>query len=181
MEVMQTDLPGVVILIPQVFTDHRGWFFESCSRRALAAHGIDFNIAQINRSCSLQRYTLRGLHFQNHPYAQAKIIRCTAGSILDAAVDLRRDSPAYLQYTMVELSAANRRQLYIPRGFAHGCLTLTDNTEIEYLTDEFYYPEADRTLRFDDPAIGISWETADPILSAKDAAAPFLRDCGCNF
>ena len=181
MEVIQTDLPGVVILIPQIFTDHRGWFYESCSRKALAAHGIDFNIAQINHSSSLQKNTLRGLHFQNHPFAQAKIVRCIAGSILDAAVDLRRDSPAYLQWTTVKLSAANRRQLYIPRGFAHGCLALTDNAEIEYLTDEFYHPEAERTVRYDDPAIGINWETADPILSAKDAAAPFLRDSDCNF
>lgn len=181
MEIIETDLPGVFILIPQVFTDHRGWFYESCNRKFLADYGIDFNIVQINHSFSQQKNTLRGLHFQNHPHTQAKIVRCLAGSILDAAVDLRRDSPAFLHWTIVELSASNRRQLYIPKGFAHGCLTLSDNTEIEYLTDEFYDPAAERTIRYDAPSIGIRWETAIPILSHKDAEAPFWHESCCNF
>lgn len=173
-------LPEVLIIEPVVHGDSRGWFCETYSRRALQEAGIDCEFVQDNQSYSARSGTLRGLHFQNEPHAQAKLVRCSRGALLDVAVDIRKDSPRYGQWVAVELSAANHKQLYIPRGFAHGFLTLTDDVEIQYKVDDYYAPAAERTIRFDDAILGIDWGISQPFLSARDAQAPGLTDCACN-
>ena len=181
MDVIGTGLPGVLVLEPRVFVDARGWFMESRSRPKMKAAGLDFDPVQDNHSYTAKRGTIRGVHFQNAPAPQAKIVRCTAGAVLDVAVDLRKGSPAFGKWVAVTLSAENKRQLLIPRGFGHGFLTLTDNVEFMYSVDEPYSPSLDRCIRFDDPDLAIGWGIADPVLSDRDAAAPLLRDSDCNF
>ncbi|HOP11095.1 MAG TPA: dTDP-4-dehydrorhamnose 3,5-epimerase [Oscillospiraceae bacterium] len=181
MEIIDTDLPEVKILKPEVFGDHRGWFMETWSEKKLSALGISLKFVQDNQSYTAKKGTLRGLHFQNGEWAQAKLVRVTAGAILDVAVDLRKGSPTYLQWVGVELSAENKVQLLIPRGFAHGFVTLTDKVEVQYKADNDYHPESDRSIRFDDPEIGIQWGVINPILSEKDRNAPLLRDSDCSF
>lgn len=181
MDVIQTDLPDVRILTPRVFGDNRGWFMESWSKRDLDRAGLSFEFLQDNHSFSAQKGTLRGLHFQKDPYAQAKLVRCARGAIMDVAVDIRRGSAFYGKWTAVELSADNRKQFLIPRGFAHGFLTLTDDVEILYKADQYYSPEADRSVAWNDPAIGIQWGIVSPILSLKDQNAPLLADSDANF
>jgi len=181
MEIIQTELPEVFVLAPRVFGDSRGWFMESWSRRELEKAGLYYAFVQDNHSYSAQKGTLRGLHLQRNPFAQAKLVRCARGAILDVAVDIRRGSPNYRKWVAVELSAENRRQLLVPRGFAHGFLTLTDDVEILYKADQSYAPEADRSIAWNDPAIGIKWGVSSPILSQKDAAAPLLEDSDANF
>lgn len=181
MQVITTKLPGVLVLEPKVHGDHRGWFSESYSKRTLAEHGIETVFVQDNQSFSAQKGTLRGLHFQNNPKAQTKLVRCTRGSILDVAVDIRRGSPTFGQWVAYELSADNKRQLYIPKGFAHGFLTLTEDVEVQYKVDEYYAPECDRSIRYDDPEIGVAWGDISPVLSDKDLKAPALKDCDFNF
>jgi len=182
MQVIETSLPGVLILEPKVFGDHRGWFSEVYSKRTLAAVGIEVDFIQDNQSFSASKGTLRGLHFQNDPKAQTKLVRCTRGRILDVAVDIRRGSPHFGQWVKVELSADNKKQLLIPKGFAHGFMTLTEDVEVQYKVDEYYAPDCDRSIRYDDPAIGIDWGTeAEPVLSDKDLKAPLLKDCDFNF
>lgn len=181
MQVSKTSLPGILILEPKVFGDHRGWFAETYSSRVMEEIGIHTVFMQDNQSFSVQRGTLRGLHFQNNPSAQTKLVRCIRGSILDVAVDIRRGSPAYGKWVSVELSADNFRQLYIPQGFAHGFITLSDDVEVQYKVDAYYAPECDRGIRYDDPSIGVVWGDVVPILSAKDEQAPLLQDCDCNF
>lgn len=124
---------------------------------------------------------IRGLHFQKAPFAQAKLVRCIRGVVDDVAVDLRKGSPTYLQWVMVELSEENRKQLYLPKGFAHGVISRSAVSEIQYVVDETYHPEADRSIRFDDPQIGVRWGTDDPVLSEKDLQAPLVRDSDCDF
>ena len=121
------------------------------------------------------------MHFQNNPMAQAKLIRVTQGAVLDVAVDLRKDSENYLKWVAVELSAENKKQLYIPRGFAHGFLTLTDNVQFVYKVDNYYSAKDDRSIKFDDESIGVEWGVENPILSDKDKNAPYLKDSDCNF
>lgn len=181
MQVIQTQLSGVLILEPNVHGDHRGWFSETYSKRTLAEHGIDTVFVQDNQSFSAQKGTLRGLHFQNNPKAQTKLVRCTRGSILDVAVDIRRGSPTFGQWVAFELSADNKRQLYIPKGFAHGFLTLTEDVEVQYKVDEYYAPDCDRSIRYDDPEIGVQWGDITPVLSEKDLKAPSFKDCDFNF
>lgn len=181
MQVMDTKLPGVKFLEPKCFGDHRGWFMETYSRKALAEAGIDMEFVQDNQSMSKEQGTLRGLHFQNGPMAQSKLLRCTHGAILDVAVDLRKGSPTYLQWVSVELSADNKRQIFIPKGFGHGFVTLTPDVEVQYKVDAYYAPECDRSIRYDDPAIGVDWGITAPILSQKDENAPLLQDSDCNF
>ncbi len=179
MTVEKTALSGVYIVTPRVFGDERGWFMESYSQ--LKTPEIDCNFIQDNHSYSATKGVLRGLHFQNGEHAQAKLVRCTRGAVLDVAVDLRKGSPTYRQWVAVELSAENKRQLFIPRGFGHGFLTLTDDVEFLYKTDNYYNAEADRSIRFDDPAIGVDWGISSPTLSDKDANAPLLADSDCDF
>ena len=179
--VTNTSLNGVYIIEPKTFGDNRGWFMESYSKRDLEAAGIHIDFVQDNRSYSAKKGIIRGLHFQRNPMAQAKLVTCLRGSILDVAVDLRKDSPTYKQWISVELSQENRKQILIPKGFAHGFVTLTDDVEIMYKCDEFYSPEHDGGIRYNDPSVGVEWGVSDPILSEKDANAPFLKDIELDF
>ena len=181
MKRIETKLPGVVLIEPQVFGDHRGYFMETYSAKAFAQMGIDNVFVQDNQSFTARKGTLRGIHFQNGDMAQAKLVRVTRGAVMDVAVDLRRGSPTYKQWAAVELSEENKRMLFIPRGFGHGFLTLTDDVEFCYKVDNLYSKEHDRGIRFDDPDIGVVWGVEDPILSQKDQAAPLLKDSDCSF
>jgi len=181
MEKIETSLQGVYIIQPQVFGDHRGWFMETWSEKKLANIGIDKKFVQDNHSFTVKKGTLRGLHFQNNPMAQCKIVRCVAGAVLDVAVDIRKGSPNYLKWVAVELSAQNKKQLFIPRGFAHAFITLTDNVEFIYKVDNEYSKECDCSIRFDDSTIGVEWGTSSPILSDKDSNAPLLTESDCKF
>jgi len=181
MNIIQTDLPGVVILEPTVFGDNRGWFMESWSLAKMQQAGLNYNFVQDNHSYSAPKGVLRGIHFQNNPAAQAKLVRCASGAVLDIAVDLRKNSPTYKKWVAVELSAANKRQLLIPRGFGHGFITLTDDVEFLYKADGLYNASADRSIRYNDPELAIDWDMTNPIVSEKDANAPFLKDSDCNF
>ena len=181
MKRIDTRLPGVCIVEPVVHGDHRGYFMETYSTASLREIGIEAVFVQDNQSFTEKRGTIRGIHFQNAPMAQAKLVRVNRGAVLDVAVDLRRGSPTYLQWAAVELSEENRRMLYMPRGFGHGFVTLTDDVEFCYKVDNLYSAELDRSIRFDDPEIGVDWGIEAPILSQKDSAAPLTRDSDCNF
>ena len=181
MQRIETALPGVCILEPLVRGDHRGYFMEIYSQRTFQALGIDAEFVQDNQSFTAQKGTLRGLHFQNEPVAQAKLVRANRGAVMDVVADIRKGSPTYLRWISVELTEENRRMLFVPRGFAHGFLALSENVEFMYKVDRFYSLEHDRSIRYDDPAIGVAWGIAAPILSAKDAGAPLLADSDCNF
>jgi dTDP-4-dehydrorhamnose 3,5-epimerase len=176
MKIEPTALAGVLILEPRRFGDARGWFTETWNAATMAAAGLDMGFVQDNHSCSVPRHTLRGLHYQRPPHAQDKLVRCTRGAIRDVAVDIRRGSPTFGAWVAVELSAENGRQLFVPKGFLHGFLTLTPDTEVQYKCTDFYAPDCDGAVAWDDPAIGIDWglDGATPVLSAKDAAAPRL-------
>jgi len=173
----KTKLEGVVIISPKVFGDNRGWFQETYNKELFDKNGLVYDFVQDNHSFSAVKGTLRGLHMQNVPYGQAKLVRCVRGSILDVAVDLRQNSPTYKKWVGVELSAENHKMLMIPRGFGHGFITLCENTEVIYKVDNVYNKESEVTVRFDDPEIGVEWGDANPTLSDKDRAAKLLRDC----
>lgn len=176
MQVTKTNLDGVLILEPKVFGDARGWFMETWSARKMEAAGLNFNFLQDNQSYSAQKGTLRGLHYQTAPFAQAKLVRCTRGRLLDVAVDIREGSETFAKWVAVELTAENKKQLLIPRGFAHGFLTLTDDVEIQYKADNFYAPNCDGNIIWNDAEIKIDWPFAPTILADKDAKAPTLRE-----
>lgn len=178
MNAIPTALEGVFILEPKVFGDARGFFTESWNeQRFNAAVGRVVRFVQDNHSRS-RKGVLRGLHFQRAPHAQGKLVRCVAGSVFDVAVDLREGSPTYGQWAGVELSADNHRQFWVPPGFAHGFLTLSDSADFLYKTTDYYAPQAEGAVRWDDPDIGIAWPDLGeaPQLAAKDAAAAWLRD-----
>lgn len=181
MKVIKTDLEGVVIIEPTVFGDHRGFFMESWSRRKFEEAGLFYDFVQDNHSSSTVKGTLRGIHFQRGDKAQAKLVRCVKGAVLDVAVDLRPSSPTYKKWVAVELSAENKRQLLIPRGFGHGFVTLTDDVEFLYKADNYYAPEADGGIRWNDSEIAVDWGVESPILSAKDENAPLLKDAVTGF
>lgn len=176
MEIKETKLKGVYVIKPLVFGDNRGWFMESWSGKKLAEAGIDVDFLQDNHSFSAQKGTLRGLHYQLNPMSQAKLLRCTSGRMFDVAVDIRKGSPQYGQWVGVEMSAENKKQLFIPRGFAHGFITLTDNVEVQYKADNYYAPDCDGNIRWDDPEIGVQWPIQPVILSDKDKSAPLLKE-----
>lgn len=176
MKATETRLKGVFVLEPQVFGDARGWFMESWSQRKMEEAGIKVDFVQDNQSFSAQKGTLRGLHYQLNPKCQAKLLRCTRGRIFDVAVDIRKGSPQYGQWVGVELSAENKKQLFIPRGFAHGFITLTDDVEVQYKADNYYAPECDGNIRWNDPDIGVAWPIDPVILSEKDRKAPLLKE-----
>ena len=176
MKVTETNLAGVVILTPEVFGDHRGFFMESWSKRKMEEAGLQYDFVQDNHSSSTIKGTLRGIHFQQGEWSQAKLVRCTRGAVLDVAVDLRKSSPTYTQWVGVELSEANKQQLLIPRGFGHGFVTLTDDVEFMYKADNYYAPQADGGIRWNDPDIGVDWGIDDPILSDKDTKNPFFKE-----
>ena len=178
MKFEKTKLEGVVIITPDVFGDHRGFFMESWSEHKMEEAGLRYNFVQDNHSMSSVKGTLRGIHFQKGDKAQAKLVRCVKGAVLDVAVDLRHESTTYKQWIAVELSAENKKQLMIPRGFGHGFVTLTDEVEFLYKADNYYAPEADGGIRWNDSEIGVDWGVENPILSAKDEKNPFLKDLG---
>ena len=171
------------LLSPTRHGDDRGWFTETYSVPAFAARGIGETFVQDNHSYSAPRLTLRGLHYQAPPRAQAKLVRCIRGSILDVAVDIRRGSPTYGEWRAATLTAANGHQLYVPVGYAHGFLTLEPDCEVAYKVSDVYAPACDGGIRWDDPDIGIDWPTdgAAPVLSAKDAGLPALADFASPF
>ena len=180
MQVEDTFLPGVLILTPRRFGDARGFFSESWNRRTLVAHGIELDFVQDNHSLSGAAGTIRGLHFQAPPHAQAKLVRCGRGRLFDVAVDVRRGSPTYGEWVGVELSAENGRQLLVPAGFLHGFVTREPETEILYKCTDYYAPECDGAVRWD--SCGIDWGlTGDPVLSDKDRDAPRLEDFDSPF
>ncbi|WP_312470513.1 dTDP-4-dehydrorhamnose 3,5-epimerase [Neobacillus sp.] len=182
MNVVETFLPGVKIIEPKVFGDHRGWFMETYSEAMFEEAGINIKFVQDNQSFSAAKGTLRGLHYQLNPKAQTKLVRCTKGSIFDVAVDIRKGSPTYGKWFGIELSAENKKQLLIPKGFAHGFMTITEDAEVQYKVDELYAPECDRGIIWNDPAIGIEWPMEiTPVLSAKDEKAPLLVEAENNF
>jgi dTDP-4-dehydrorhamnose 3,5-epimerase len=171
------------LIIPSRFCDARGWFSESYSRRALAQLGILNEFVQDNHSLSNTKGTLRGLHFQTPPHAQAKLVRCIAGAIWDVAVDVRAGSPTYGEWVGVELTATGGEQLYIPVGFAHGFVTLTNDAEVAYKTSDYYAPECDGGIIWNDPNISVAWPITDidPVLSDKDQKLPQLKDFASPF
>lgn len=182
MKRIETTLPDVVILEPQVFGDHRGYFMETYNQQTFSDLGIDAVFVQDNQSYTAAEGTIRGIHFQNDPCAQAKLVRVTKGAVMDVAVDLRRGSPTYLQWVAVTLSAENKRMLYIPRGFGHGFRTLTPDVEFCYKVDNLYSKAHDRGIRYDDPSIGVAWgEVDESLLSVKDVTNPLLADSDCSF
>lgn len=174
MRIIQTTLPGCVVVEPRVFEDARGWFFESWHRERYASHGIGPEFVQSNLSRSA-RGVLRGLHYQ-WPSPQGKLVSVLEGEIHDVAVDIRRGSPTFGQWTAVILSAENRRQLWVPEGFAHGFVALGESALVSYQCTRAYDPQADAGVAWDDPALAIDWPVARPLLSAKDAAAPRLDE-----
>ena len=174
MNVIETKLPGVLISEPKVFGDVRGWFMETYSKIKIPQ--IDCEFVQDNHSYSAKAGSLRGIHFQRPPMEQAKLVRCVRGAVMDVAVDIRPESPTYKQWVSVELSAENKRQLFIPRGYGHAFLTLEPDTEFVYKADNYYSPEHDGAVLWSDPDIGIDWGVDSPILSDKDAAAPLLAE-----
>lgn len=177
MDIETTKIEGVVIVTPKRHGDSRGFFSETWNAAALAAKGFDWHFVQDNQSLSAQRGTLRGLHYQAPPHAQAKLVRCGRGAVWDIAVDARPGSATYGEWVGVELSAENGRQIYIPEGFLHGFSTLTPDAELLYKCSAPYNAEADGAVRFDSPALGIDWKLdGAPVLSAKDAAAADFDD-----
>ncbi len=177
MKITKTKLDGVVIIEPDVFGDNRGFFLESWNKKKMEEAGLFYDFVQDNHSKSTVKGTLRGIHFQKGDKAQAKLVRCVKGIVLDVAVDLRKNSPTFKQWVGVELNAENKKQLLIPRGFGHGFVTLTDDVEFLYKADNYYVPEADAGIRWNDPDIGVEWGVKSPILSEKDKNNPFLKDC----
>lgn len=181
MNVIKTDVLDVYILEPKKFGDHRGYFMESWSKKKMEEAGLFYDFVQDNQSFSAKKGTLRGLHFQKGDAAQAKLVRCVRGVVKDFAVDMRKGSPTYMKWVGVELSPENNRQLLIPRGFLHGFVTLTDDVEFLYKADNYYSPENDRGIRWNDPTIGVDWGISDPVTSDKDNTAPLLQDSDIDF
>ena len=177
MEVIKTDIDGLVILEPKVFKDSRGYFFESFSQREFEEKVRKVNFVQDNESMSTYG-VMRGLHFQRPPYSQSKLVRCVKGKVLDVAVDIRKGSPTFGKYVAVELTEDNHRQLFVPRGFAHGFSVLSEEAIFQYKCDNLYAPQAEGAIAWNDPEIGIEWglPAEDVLLSAKDAAHPLLKD-----
>ena len=187
MEILKTDIEGVLILEPKVFRDARGYFFESFSQREfdrkaapLLGHTVHF--VQDNESMS-SFGVMRGLHFQRPPFTQSKLVRCVSGAVLDVAVDIRKGSPTYGKHVAVELTEENHRQFFIPKGFAHGFVVLSDTAVFQYKCDEFYHPEADGGISILDDSLGIDWRisTEEAILSEKDTRHPLLKDFDSPF
>lgn len=181
MQVIKTKLAGALIIEPNVHGDNRGFFMESYNCDTFKKHNIDFVFIQDNHSLSVETGVLRGLHYQLAPKAQTKLVRVISGAIYDVIVDIRKSSPTFGQWIGVILSAANKRQLLVPKGFAHGFCTVVPNTEVIYKVDEYYSPENDRGIIWNDTSLCIDWPTSDPILSNKDQKLPLLKDAENTF
>ena len=182
MEVIKTDIEGVVIIEPRIFKDARGYFFESFSQKEFDEKVMPIKFVQDNESMSTYG-VLRGLHYQRMPHTQSKLVRCVKGKVLDVAVDIRKGSPTFGQHVAVELSEENHRQLFIPRGFAHGFAVLSDVAIFQYKCDNFYAPQADAGIQLLDETLGIDWKIpfAEAILSEKDLKQPLLSDAVSDF
>lgn len=182
MELIKTDIDGVIILEPRLFTDARGYFFESYNKKAFDELVSSVKFVQDNESCS-SRGVMRGLHFQRPPHAQAKLVRCVRGSVFDVAVDIRKGSPTYGKHVSCLLTEHNHRQFFIPRGFAHGFAVLSDTAVFQYKCDNYYCPEADGGISIIDSTLGIDWqlELSEAILSEKDKRYPLLADFDSPF
>ncbi|MBP1966987.1 dTDP-4-dehydrorhamnose 3,5-epimerase [Paenibacillus aceris] len=181
MKVVSTKLPGVLLLEPKAHGDHRGFFMESYNREQLAQLGIHCEFVQDNHSLSVEAGILRGLHYQLAPKAQTKLVRVLSGAVYDVVVDIRKSSPTYGEWIGVILSAENKRQILVPQGFAHGVCTLVPHTQLMYKVDQYYSPEHDRGIQWNDPQLAIDWPMSDPILSAKDRQHPPLQQADNNF
>ncbi|MDE6226144.1 MAG: dTDP-4-dehydrorhamnose 3,5-epimerase [Muribaculaceae bacterium] len=182
MNVIKTDIEGVVILEPRVFNDSRGYFFESYNKKTFDSEVCPVEFVQDNESCS-SRGVMRGLHFQRPPHAQAKLVRCVRGAVLDVAVDIRKGSPTFGKYVSCLLTEENHRQFFIPRGFAHGFAVISDTAVFQYKCDNYYAPEADGGISILDPSLGIDWgfPFEEAILSDKDKKHPLLKDFDSPF
>ena len=180
MEVIETPLKGLVVLKPKVFEDSRGYFFESYNQNAFAQVGLNLNFVQDNQSLS-QKGVLRGLHFQNQPHAQGKLVRVITGSVLDVAIDIRKNSPTYGQWFGLELTASNKWMMFIPEGFAHGFETLEDNTIFSYKCTNFYNKASEGCILWNDPDIGINWKSDKPLLSEKDLEGTSIKNFSSLF
>lgn len=177
MEVIKTDIEGVVIIEPRIFADSRGYFFESYSKKEFDEKVRPVDFVQDNESCSSYG-VMRGLHFQAPPFTQSKLVRCVKGRVLDVAVDIRKGSPTYGRHVAVELSEDNHRQFFVPRGFAHGFAVLSDVAVFQYKCDNYYAPQSEGGIRAFDPALGIDWriDPAEALLSDKDRVRPTLEE-----
>lgn len=172
MKLSNVPLPGAYVIELEPVVDERGFFVRTWCAQEFKVHGLNPKLAQCSLSFNKRRGTLRGMHFQDEPYPEAKLIRCCTGAVYDVIVDLRRNSPSYCKWFAVELTAANRKMLYVPKGVAHGFQTLTDWAEVFYQMSESYRPECARGVRWDDPLFGIEWPIRDPILSPRDRQFP---------
>lgn len=185
MKKIETSIEGVYIIEPDCFGDNRGYFMETYNENTFKVLGINNKFVQDNMSFSALKGTLRGLHFQINPFAQAKLVRCNMGEVIDVAIDLRKGSKTYLKYESCLLTGDNKRMFFIPRGFAHGFLTLTDNVQFQYKCDNFYNKESEGSIIYNDPTINIDWSKflgdIKLVLSAKDLKAPRLEECVANF
>ncbi len=182
MKIIETPIPGLLIIEPRVFADERGYFFESFSQTKFTESGLISGFVQDNESKS-HRGVIRGLHYQLAPYAQTKLIRVVRGTVYDVAVDIREGSPTFGQWYGLEVSASNKKQFYIPKGFAHGFSVLSEYAIFSYKCDAFYHPAAERGIRFDDPALGIDWKLPmdEAVISGKDLLLPNLAEAEMNF
>ena len=179
MKFNESPIPGVFVIELDLLKDDRGFFARGFCANEFSDHGLENQFVQCNLSYNIEKATTRGLHFQHSPHEEVKVVRCTRGAIYDVAVDLRQDSPTYLQSFGVELSEDNRKMLYVPRGFGHGYQTLTEHAEVFYHVSEFYAPGVEGGMRWNDPAFGIEWPFTDEneiVISEKDAAWPLLAE-----
>lgn len=181
MKVTELDIRGVFLITPDVHIDYRGYYMESYSQRTLSKFGIHDTFVQDNHLKSIKAGTMRGIHFQNEPKAQSKLLRCTKGKIQDVVVDLRKESPTYKKWLSIILDDIKKQQVYIPKGFGHACLSLVDDVEVQYKVDALYNPEYDRAIAWNDPELNIKWELDDIIVSVKDGNAPILEKSDVNF
>ena len=172
MKFLETELKGAYVIEPEAICDERGFFARTFCRQEFAVHGLNCEVAQCNLSYNARRGTLRGMHYQAKPHAEAKLVQCVRGAIYDVIIDLRPGSETCCRWVGVELSEENRRMLYVPEGFAHGFQTLRDDTVVYYQISEFYAPQSARGVRWDDPAFGIEWPLSDPVISEKDRQLP---------
>jgi dTDP-4-dehydrorhamnose 3,5-epimerase len=180
MKVIETELKDAYVIEPDVFGDSRGWFMETYTKNKIEDK-IDVDFVQDNQSYSSTKGIIRGLHCQLNPHCQSKLIRCTKGEIYDVIVDIRKGSPTYKKWIKVLLTAENKKQLFMPKGFLHGFVTLSDEVEVQYKVDDYYSKECDRSVKFDDEEFGIDWGVENPLLSDKDKNAPLFKDSDCVF
>lgn len=180
MELINTGIEGLWVIQPKVFADARGYFFESYNKELFTKNNLDLNFVQDNQSLS-HKGVLRGLHFQNPPFAQGKLVRVITGAVYDVAVDIRKNSPTYGKYFGAELTEENKMMMYIPEGFAHGFLTLRDNTIFSYKCTNFYNKASEESIKWNDPTVGIKWNVQDPLLSEKDTSGKDFVDFKTQF